>query len=80
MMLIDTMDLQSCISVEEILELCVEPMKKLMTDAEQDEIKTSLVKESDAELIKELGGTKEDALDKAREAILDQFLSHSARK
>ena len=74
-MLIDAMDLESCTEIEEILELCVEPMKRLMTDAEQDEIK-SIVREDDIEMIKELGGTGEDALIKAQSAMLDNFLSY----
>ena len=74
-MLIANEDIESCSSIEEILELCVEPMTRLLTDAEQDEIK-SLVKESDTALIKELGGTTENAFKLAQEAILSQYLSY----
>ncbi len=74
-MLIDAMDLESCTEIEEILALCVEPMKRLMTQAEQDEIK-SIVREDDKELIEELGGKQEDALIKAQSTMLDNFLSY----
>lgn len=74
-MLIDAMDLESCTTIDEILELCVEPMKRLMTYAEQDEIK-SIVREDDKELIEELGGKQEDAFTKAQSAMLDNFLSY----
>ena len=47
-MLIDVMDLESCTEIEEVLALCVKPMKRLMTDAEQDEIKF-IVHEDDLE-------------------------------
>lgn len=39
-MLIDTMDLEMCQEIEEILELCLNPMKKLLTVSEQEEIKS----------------------------------------
>lgn len=72
-MLIDAMDLESCTEIEEVLELCVEPMKRLLTYAEQDEIK-SIVREDNLEMIKELGGTGENAFTKAQSAMLDNFL------
>lgn len=74
-MLINAMDLESCTEIEEVLALCVKPMKRLMTDAEQDEIK-SIVREDDLELIKELGGTGENAFTKAQSAMLDNFLTY----
>ena len=39
-MIIDTMDLEMCQEIEEILELCLEPMKKLLTNGELEEIKS----------------------------------------
>lgn len=74
-MLIDAMDLESCTEIDEILELCLSPMKRLMTEAEMTEIK-SIVREDDKELIEELGGKKEDAFTKAQSVMLDNFLSY----
>lgn len=39
-MLIETTDIEFCSTIEEILELCLAPMKKLLTVSEQDEIKS----------------------------------------
>ena len=74
-MLIDIAELESCGSIEEILELCVEPMKKLLTYAEQDEVK-AIVREDDIELIKELGGTGDKAYSKAQTTMLNNYLSY----
>ena len=74
-MLIDETALESCTTIDEILELCIEPMKRLMTDAEMTEIK-SIVREDDAAMIKELGGTGENAFTKAQSAMLNNFLSY----
>ena len=72
-MLIDIAELESCGSIEEILELCVEPMKRLMTYAEQDEIK-AIVRVDDFEMIKELGGTGDKAHTKAQTTMLNNYL------
>lgn len=74
-MLIDSNDLQSCEEIEEILELCITPMERLLTYAEQDEIK-SIVREDDVELIRELGGTGDKAYDRAKTTILNNYLSY----
>lgn len=74
-MLIDIAELESCGSIDEILALCVEPMKKLLTYAEQDEVK-AIVREDDVELIKELGGTGDKAYDKAQTTMLNNYLSY----
>lgn len=71
-MLIDETALESCTTIDEILELCIEPMKRLMTDAEMTEIK-SIVKDDDAAMIKELGVK---TLDQARTVMLNNFLSY----
>ena len=39
-MIIDEMDLEFCSTIEEILQLCLTPMKKLLTNGEQEEIKS----------------------------------------
>ena len=77
-MLIDEMDLDSCSDIDEILELCLSPMKKLMNQAEQNEIK-SIVRKDDEALIKELVGTFMDievAHKKAQETMLDNYLRY----
>lgn len=72
-MLIDIAELESCSSIEEILELCVEPMKKLLTYEEQDEVK-AIVREDDIEMIKELGGMGDKAHTKAQTTMLNNYL------
>ena len=39
-MIIDEMDLEFCSTIEEVLQLCLNPLKKLLTNGEQEEIKS----------------------------------------
>ena len=39
-MLIDTMDIEFCSTLEEVLECCLTPLKKLLTASEKEEIKS----------------------------------------
>ena len=71
-MLIDATTLESCDSIQQILELCVEPMKRLLTHEEQNEIK-AIVREDDKQLISDLGAKK---VEDAREVILEQYLNY----
>lgn len=68
-MLIDLMDIEMCGTTDEILELCVSPMKNLLTKSEKD-MMANLV-ENDEDMIRNLGGGD---VNKAKEQMLTNYL------
>jgi hypothetical protein len=69
-MLIDLMDIEMCGTTDEILELCVSPMKNLLTKSEKD-MMANLVDENDEDMIRNLGGGD---VNKAKEQMLTNYL------